>query len=683
MLKNSNTIPCQFHVANEIAKKYSDSHNFVTVCSCITKHFHDVPLSYDEDQMAHSLSLNVYNCLQACLCMCFDGIENIELLELVEMTESEKAAVLHLYNQVAPRIKTIVEKQKRISEIRRAVGKKGGRPRKNQSAETPSIDIKNQFGFSKEQNDGLNTCNIENNVKTNLVSETISGKGGYIRGIGEKRVYRRSLSYREKGLQGEKGLDPLPPYIPPEEFSEKEKQEIVENAVSKSGSAPDEKTEFEIRSQIKEKRPDLTPRRKWQKRSSHFVTDLGVTWEAFRNVEAVVALTTIPCPSDFDTWLPLVISAKRGNVPDEVIDAWSRTGGHYDHDENQYYLDYAKKERAGGITVLLLFKVYNHGFDCVGRFSHILKSEMTHNRAFYGKTASDHANTLPSSKNAVAASGHAVVRPSERNLLIEAPLSEPETEFSIAKPQTEAKPEPSSKPVAELIPQTPPANGEPTVEEKRKVLEDYMIGERGFDWDTISYFGDDAKWDPYRKSWYISIQEDGYETKRYLDVPPDCNAKDKLRHPRYIVTKNSGLKNHKREHMFEKDNEVVFLVEGQFDVRALKCAGYLGVGVKKPDQLEEDLRNPNLTAMHFIIVCDSDETGHSNARKWSDILEDNGFTSHVCHLPEGFADVSAMLKAQGRVAVMEYIEDFMVKEGITGPIIGQPEDNPYLDDSWV
>ena len=231
------------------------------------------------------------------------------------------------------------------------------------------------------------------------------------------------------------------------------------------------------------------------------------------------------------------------------------------------------------------------------------------------------------------------------------------------------------KPEVELVPQTTPANGEPTEDEKRQVLEDYMIGERGLDLETISYFGDEAKWDAYRKSWYIAIKEDGYETKRYLDVPPDSKVKGR---PRYMVSKNAGLKNHRSEHLFEKDNEVVFLVEGQFDARALYSAGhYLAVGVKNLDQLEADLKNPRLTAMHFVIVSDRDETGLSNAKKWSDVLTENGVTPHVCRLPKGCRDVADMLKAQGREAVRRLVEDFMVEEGITAPVSAESADCPF------
>lgn len=677
-MKTSNTIQPSFSVASEFSKNCSDSLNCVSICSSVSQHFRDVPYSFEEDQMAHGLSLNAYNCLQTSLCLCFEGVKNIEMLQTVEMTDSERATVLFLYNQITPRIDSIVEKKKAKADKCRAAGKKGGRPKKASLSTVKKGDPLQQEEVKKGDPfcDSVNTCNNEVNTIEKQDSPTESGKGGYIGGIGEKRIcsstsLNRSRLNRKRG-RGEKGLDPLPPYNPPTGVVESARQEFLKNSALENESAPESDVVFEIRRQIADERPDLRPRHHWQRYRPRVVTDLGVTWEVKKNVTPVEALTTIPCPPDFDTWAPLVISAKRGGVPDAIIDAWSRTGGHYDKDENQYYIDYAKKERVGGITVLLLYRVYNYGFGCIGRFSKTLKAEIASEKASGEKSVSTHVNTRPSSKNAVAASGHAVsIRPTP-NPMIEEPLPEPETEIIVANPNVVPP-----KPTVELVPQTSPVNEDPTDEEKRKVLEDYMINTRGLDWDTISYFGDDADWDSRRKSWYIRMKEDGYETKRYLDVPPDCNAKDKLRHPRYIVTKNSGLKNHKREHMFEKDNEVVFLVEGQFDVRALKCAGYLGVGVKKPDQLEEDLRNPNLTAMHFIIVCDSDGTGLSNARKWSEILEDNGFQPHVCHLPKEFADVSAMLKAQGKVAVMRYIEEFMVKEGITAPVSIESADCPF------
>lgn len=641
MLKTSNTISQSFSVANFSSEKSADkSANkcfYVSPCVSVSTYFHLIPWDFSEDQLARSLSLDAFNCLQNCLCRRFDGGHGNETPDTAGMSDSEKATVMYLFNRLAPKIDAIIERKKAKADKCREAGRKGGRPKKGgvsiDSEEKKGSPFSDVVSCSKQE---------ENDAISNL-----PGEKNHYKEIREKGFHRNSSSTERKGSRGKRGEDSLPPYIPPE------------------GLKDDSETVYTIDRKMSEPDLESTPRCKWQKRYSHFVTDLGVTWEAFRNVEATEALLAIPCPPDFHTWLPLVISAKRGGVPDEIIDAWSWTGAHYDKDENRYYIDYAKRERAGGITVLLLYRVYNHGFGCVGRYSRILKSEMAKNKASDGETASTHADTGEAEKNAV-------VKPVERNLAIEEPLPEPE--FVIAKPQAEANVEPP-KPEVELVPQTTPANGEPTEDEKRQVLEDYMIGERGFDWDTISYFGDEAKWDACRKSWYIAIKEDGYETRRYLDVPPDSKVK---RHPRYMVSKNAGLKNHRSEHLFEKDNEVVFLVEGQFDVRALYSAGhYLAVGVKNLDQLEADLKNPRLTAMHFVIAADRDETGLSNAKKWSDVLTENGFTPHVCHLPKGCRDVADMLKTQGREAVRRLIEDFMVKEGITAPVSAESADCPF------
>ena len=42
-----------------------------------------------------------------------------------------------------------------------------------------------------------------------------------------------------------------------------------------------------------------------------------------------------------------------------------------------------------------------------------------------------------------------------------------------------------------------------------------------------------------------------------------------------------------------------------------------------------------------------------------------------------------MLKTRGRSTVFNYIENFMVEDGIAAPAIEQEENNPYLDDSWI
>ena len=78
-MKFSNTIPSSFCIANETAKKYSESHDFLSVCETVAKHFRDVPWSFDEDQMARGLSLNIYNYLQTRLCLRYDGVTNIEI----------------------------------------------------------------------------------------------------------------------------------------------------------------------------------------------------------------------------------------------------------------------------------------------------------------------------------------------------------------------------------------------------------------------------------------------------------------------------------------------------------------------------------------------------------------------------------------------------------------------------
>lgn len=647
-MKFSNTIPSSFYIANETAKKYSESRDFLSVCETVARHFRDVPWSFDEDQMARGLSLNIYNYLQTRLCLRYDGVTNIEIPQPDGMTDLEKAAVEFLYNQVSQKIDVIVERKKAKADKCREAGKKGGRPKKA----TVSADGKGDVSSETKQEKGspffndVNTCEIEiKNIK-NQDSESFGEKGDY-RGIREKKFLHTSRRVKErKGLRGKRGEGSLPPYIPPVGIQDDGKRDGF------CESAPEVRTVYTIERKTTDEDLQSAPRRKWQKRYSHFVTDLGATWEAFRNVGATEALLAIPCPPDFNIWLPIVISAKRGGVPDAIIDAWSRTGGHYDEDENEYYINYAKRERAGGITVLLLFRVYNYGFDCVGRFSNILKSEMARNGASSGKTDSAHANMLSVLKNAAET-------PSE-------------CEFTIAAPKLEP-----SKPEVALVSQIPPQNGVPTEDEKHSVLAEYMVNIRGLDMETVEHFGDEAKWDAYRKSWYIAIKEDGYETKRYLDVPPDSKCADK-KHPRYMVTKNAGLKNHHSEHLFAQDNETVFLVEGQFDVRALWCAGrYLAVGVKNLDQLEADLKSSELTALNFVIVSDRDSTGEGNAAKWSKLLAENGFTPHVCRLPEGVRDVSEMLKKQGKSTVFKYIEDFMVKEGITAPVSAESADCPF------
>lgn len=648
-MKISNTIPSSFSVANFSSEKSADkSANkcfYVPPCVSVSTYFHLIPWDFSEDQIARSLSLDAFNHLQNCLCMRFDGGHGDETPDTAGMSDSEKATVMYLFNRVAPKIDAIVERKKAKADKCREAGRKGGRPKKG----GVSIDCEEKKGSPFSD---VVSCSKqeENDAISNL-----PGEKNHYKEIRGRKVHRNSSSTGEKGYKGEKGLDPLPPFIPPKEL------------LDLSGET-DSDSVFEIRCQLAEKRPDLTPRRHWQKYRPRFVTEMGVTWEVRRNVTPVEALMAIPCPVDFNIWFPIVISAKRAGVPNSVLHEWSRKGcsdNDYDFDLNEYFFNYAARPRQGGITEKLLFKVYNYGLDCVGRYSKAINAEMAHLMASDGKTSDTHADTGEAGKNAV-------VKPVERNLAIEEPLPEPE--FVIAKPQAEANVEPP-KPEVELVPQTTPANGEPTEDEKRQVLEDYMIGERGLDLETISYFGDEAKWDAYRKSWYIAIKEDGYETKRYLDVPPDSKVKGR---PRYMVSKNAGLKNHRSEHLFEKDNEVVFLVEGQFDARALYSAGhYLAVGVKNLDQLEADLKNPRLTAMHFVIVSDRDETGLSNAKKWSDVLTENGVTPHVCRLPKGCRDVADMLKAQGREAVRRLVEDFMVEEGITAPVSAESADCPF------
>lgn len=636
-MKFSNTIPSYFCIANETAKKYSESRDFLSVCEIVAKHFRDVPWSFDEDQMARGLSLNVYNYLQTRLCLRYDGVTNIEIPQPDEMTDSEKASVEFLYNQVSQKIDVIVERKKAKADKCREAGKKGGRPKKA----TVSTDGKGDVFSETEQEKGspffndVNTCEIESKNIENQDSESFGEKGDY-RGIREKKFLHTFRRAKErKGLRGKRGEGSLPPYIPPVGIQDDGKRDGF------CESAPEARTVYTIERKTTDEDLQSAPRRKWQKRHSHFVTDLGATWEAFSNVEATTALLAIPCPSDFNIWLPIVISAKRGGVPDAIIDAWSRTGGHYDEDENEYYINYAKRERAGGITVLLLFRVYNYGFDCVGRFSNILKSEMARNRVSGGKTILTHADTEELKQNAT-----------------ETPC---DCEFTIAAPKTE-----SSKPVVSLVPQIPPQNGVPTEDEKRSVLTDYIVNIRGLDMETVEHFGDDAGWDARRGSWYIGMTEDGYETKRYLDVPPDSKCADK-KHPRYMVTKNAGLKNHHSEHLFAQDNETVFLVEGQFDVRALWCAGrYLAVGVKNLDQLDADLKSPELTALNFVIVSDGDSTGESNAAQWSRLLAENGFTPHVCRLPEGIRDVSEMLKKTGKERGVQIYRGFHGQRGYYG-----------------
>lgn len=641
MLQSTLQPSCDF--ASENAKQKSFSSDFRDIAA---KNIGRIPWEREDLQEAHSLSLDDFDDLLTTLGLFFEGITNtiVPLDHNAPMDEKAVATKQRIIQRVSSRINAIVEKQKHLSEIRSHAGKQGGRPKKAKAQNTPEPQTEKANAFQ----DDIKYCNDETKSSSIQDSKSFGEKGDY-RGIRERKFLHTSRRAKErKGCRGKRGEASLPPYIPPAGIQDDEKHDGF------GESAAEVKMVYTIDRKTTYGDSQSAPRRKWQKRYSHFVTDLGVTWEAFRNVEATEALLTIPCPPDFHTWLPIVISAKRGGVPDDVIDAWSRTGGHYDEKENRYYIDYAKKERAGGITVLLLYRVYNYGFDCVGRFSNILKSEMARTTASDAKTASTRADMLPVLKNAAET-------PSEY-------------EFTIATPKTE-----SPKPVVGLVPQIPPQNEVPTEDEKRSVLAEYMVNARGLDMETADHFGDDAKWDAYRKSWYIAIKEDGYETKRYLDVPPDSKCADK-KHPRYMVTKNAGLKNHHGEHLFEKGNETVFLVEGQFDVRALWCAGrYLAVGVKNLDQLEADLKNPRLTALHFVIVADGDSTGESNAAKWSKILAENGFTPHVCRLPEGVRDVGEMLKAQGREAVRRLVEDFIVEEGITASVA----DNPYLDDSWV
>lgn len=681
MLKTSSTISPKSSIANEIAKKYSDSRNFVAICSSVANHFGEIPMTLEEEQMAHGLTKDSYNYLKTSLCMLYDGIENTDMVQPVEMNESEKAAVTFLYDQISPRIKSTVEKRKAISEKRSAAGKKGGRPRKANANEPQEQESKKANAFEN----GVNAC--ENVLKECKNSPSGSGlrEETYKENKRRKVFSRGSKKRQEKRGVGEKGLAPLPPFIPPTELLEKQNREIVENSAAKNGTATNEKTVFEIRRQIEEKRPDLTPRRHWQKYRPRLVTDMGVTWEAHPNAEPTEALLAIPCPPDFDTWFPIVISAKRGGVPDAIIDAWSRTGGHYDHAENQYYIDYAKRERAGGITVLLLFRVYNYGFDCVGRYASKVKAEKAWETYQDANSGSPHANTRQSSKNAVAASGYAVVKPTESNPVIEAPINEPETEYTIASSPSNVE---GKKPTVALVPQVPPANGIPTDAEKRKVLEDYMIGERGLDLETIRHFGDDAGWDYRRKAWYIAIRQDGHVIRRYLDVPPDSKC-DNAKYPRYILPSGVRLSNYMREHMFEQGNDTVFLMEGQIDVQSVHCAGgYRGVGVKSLEQFDADLKSPNLTARNFIIVADRDAAGNANAEKWSKVLAENGFNAHVFQLPEGCRDINCMLKTYGRQEVAYSIRQFMEDGGLTAAQAPNAqrhgeECNPYLDDSWI
>lgn len=645
--------------ASRHVEKSSENRVFSDFHAVVTKNYRNIPWSFDEDQMAHDLSLNAYNYLQGCLCFRFGGMTNTEMPQPVDMSDSEKAAVDFLFNQIAPRIDAMVEKKKAKADKCREAGKKGGRPKKGDV----SADEKGHVSNTTEEKKGSPFSDSLKCSKSEIKdSNTRVWEKGDYRGIREEGFNHTNSSPEKKGLRrGKRGPASLPPFIPP------------------AGLADDgEKTVFTIGRTVSEERNESTPRRTWRKSYSHFVTDLGVTWEAFRNVDTTTALLAIPCPADFDLWFPTIISAVRGEVPDHIIESWCLTGGRHDMDENRYYINYAKRERAGGITRLLLFRIYNHGFDCVGRYSKILNAELAQNTASDASSDSTHANTRPSKKNAVAASGHAVSAASVTTDAKETPVTEPKD----GKATTAQHVEPP-KPVVDLVPQIPPQNGIPTEDEKRAVLTEYMVNIRGLDIETIDYFGDYAGWDYRRGSWYIGMKEDGYETKRYMDVPPDSKTVDK-RHPRYMVTKNAGLKNHHSEHLFAKENETVFLVEGQFDVRALWCAGcYLAVGVKNLDQLAADIQSPRLTAMNFVIVSDRDGTGESNAERWSKILAENGFASHICRLPEGFRDISEMLKKQGKAAVRRYIDNFMVEQGIEAGEVNQQESNPFLEDNWI
>lgn len=622
----STTIPSSCNSASDKRNIFSENRNADNSSDVVTKNFGKIPWTYEELLQAHALPPEHYESLVVRLCLLADGVETTASKSPSnDPTDSMASLEETIYNLLVPRINAIVEKQRRLSEIRTKVGRKGGRPRKQNTTKPPEKPLgtpdKKPIGFSEstpeKQNkpigfcDSVNDCNSTSNDANKNDVKTVSPPHAYTLCI-----------YNEE----EKSSSPYTGFI---EDSNTNNKEGVLNLGDRAKNGIDPVWGFNGDVKIK-----------WG-----FDVPMERTWVAWSDPTLHDILSVFPVPPDRGRWLAISMAIYDFCVTHHVPNAhdewetWCRGGQRFNKEENdEQWASFVHKtfrDDAGRkITWRTLLKAWWGGLSIVrpvldaGEASHGDNAETRRRKT--GKRASAKRERKDPF---VPVSGHMVCA---------------------GKTITEM-----ADVIYGTVEDVAARAAIPSDEELDKMMVAFMA-KRGFPEWFVRSMGCRGVWHeatgrPAVEIPYIG-EKDWYVAYRFMDIAP--NEKDGRE--RYRMS-SGPARNYCQNFLIREEMNTIFLVEGQFDAASIVLTGCPAIAVKSISNIVAHEKAKPVAGRRFIILRDGDAAGENYAEAWRKKLEENGLTVSVEVLPDDVKDANEYLMRYGKDALADRLKEFMDK----------------------